>query len=546
MSDLTSTKRKLARPRSSIMLASAMFVGAAAIGFGSLYAMGVPFFGNGPVAVVAEEQEVMLPVVSTKGTTAEKVLTALIKDPSKGWVPRGSSIRQASNPLPYSCPASDTAASLSIGHAYMVGGSSVQVVATAHGAGLGAEALSLMSQRAYSCASGRTTLTHWAEQGVGTQAFSSIAGGTRTTALRRGDVILYVTGDRNAPTKALAQQLDNRLIELAETVCKNPESTAAHASRNLMSTAGYEPFRVTKKLSVKDPGLPVIDPDAEYEALDLREPLPDAPEAATPEQAPTWPVWPDMPEPVELPVVPTTPEPEAPTKGSIKALAEDVDGPGCGWDFTGSAIPVFDEEAADQENTAAINTKLTELSTLVDQWQEKVLKYWGDADAYAQAHQKYEKYSQSVSQVNGAWREIAIQWEAYRQSKATWDANVLAAEELRTKQAEALTKHTEQLAQCKADNDAYVPPVEPVEPVEPSETPDEPAPTPDEPDAEPTPTMDQETGNAPEPVFPVDCAAAFPSPDILTKVPVDPGPEPTEPADPRPANEPAPVKEPGA
>ncbi|MBC9705745.1 MAG: hypothetical protein H9W81_12410 [Enterococcus sp.] len=240
-----------------------------------------------------------------------------------------------------------------------------------------------------------------------------------------------------------------------------------------------------------------------------------------------YPVWPELPVSVEKPEVPQAPAAESPYKKDILIKAKDVNGPGCGWAFTGSVVPNFDEASAKTYNDQKATEAKSEINASAKQWQKDVLAYW---EAYAklkEAAPVWNTYVDEVNSVREAWAKIETDWANYREAKAIWDALTAERNDFLNRQKEAQKSYDDLIKKCEAQDKADKEKAE-----EEKKNKDNPKPSPT-----PTPTPSA-TSDGKEPAVetePVryDCPAE--RPEILDQAaPADPGPEPATPADPRP------------
>ena len=225
-----------------------------------------------------------------------------------------------------------------------------------------------------------------------------------------------------------------------------------------------------------------------------------------------------MPAPVPRPGTLTVPSAEAPHTTSIRIPADDVDGPGCGWAFTGMTSPAFDADVARATEKNAVETTKTTLTAGVKTWSTDVLTYWAAYEENAGKVAAYNTYAQQVTAANTAWEAIGRQWTTYRANYATWQKQVDARAKFLTEQEAAGQAFDEAIEACEAVDG----------------TGSDPAPT--------APPLPSATGTAtPQPTTPpkgkplsesdrkravADCIVSVERPDIIVQTPPTVGAEP--------------------
>lgn len=347
-----------------------------------------------------------------------------------------------------------------------------------------------------------------------------------TRVWRHGDVLAYTVVDRQHASRlgALTAELDAIFTGGLDGQCVAPQSTLEDANRSpFHAPDGYAGYLLPETVSIPEPDLPEAPDDPVVEVGEETVTLDYATFPFTPEQVdevqrpavPSYPVWPELPAELE---VPDAPEPPAvpPTETSVDVAHEDVDGPGCGWAFTGERVPPFDAEKAEKDRDEAVDRAETELEEGVERWQQAVAEYWEAWPTYLAQVAEYRTYAQEVAEVTEAWDVIAEQWRAFRQEHAQWQDEADAHAELVAEREALQAEWDEHVATCEAA-------AEEAQEVE-AATP-EPDPTAGE-----TPAPDEEPEDE---EADVDCEA-LERPAELDE-PLPPAPvEPDEPADPRP------------
>lgn len=243
-----------------------------------------------------------------------------------------------------------------------------------------------------------------APDGPGTEAFTVTASGVRATLLRRGDVVVEVLSVGAANPFAVYgndPSLDrhNRIVAAADAAlaaalegrCVDQVGNADDPGRNPFSGVEF-----TGLLEVRSVGLADIPSDASTTT---------APPSATPSTAHSVPPealalqdWVNVTRQgsafAEL-TQPPTPRPRwraapvepaaAPTQQTFQVRVPDPEGPGCGWAFTGAAVPAVDaptlSAAADSAHDQAVGELVAARSAAT-----------AAAEKFAAAELSYELY----------------------------------------------------------------------------------------------------------------------------------------------------------
>lgn len=398
----------------------------------------------------------------TAEAPALRVLTAALETPPAGWAPGSPVENGVSLPFPYTCPTASTAPSVALSRTFTAAGAKVQVVTAAYTAGLGAEAMALQVEGAYTCAGGDASVNVWAETGIATDYSAVTTRGGVTAAVaafRRGDVIVYLVGPGTAAVNRAAAEFDAHLGPALAEVCADTGSGYADAVRSPFSASGYKGLLVDRKVSIPARELPELTEDEEQErdegAPRVRPvPLDSEPlefEAAEPLPVPEYPVWPEMPEEADLPEAPEAPQAKPKTTGSVKVPTEDPAGPGCGWSFTGGKPLAFDVEAARQTADKAVDKARAKLESGADRWESDVLGFWAGWAGYKADVEAYREYAEEVDKVNRAWNKIAAAWDEYRAEFAVWEAAEENLQQFLEDRRAARIAHEKELARCEAD-----------------------------------------------------------------------------------------------
>lgn len=484
--------------------------------------------------------------VSPAAVTLKKALN----QPPKGWEGKGNILETPQTPYPFSCAADGINPVLSYAKNFKSNGSEVQVMLTAYTAGLAEAGVQDKLKRAVTCGGGTYSRYKISGYDDGYQINVSTSGqNTKTIMFRHGDVVAYVIGDAGSQTVSTSSKdMYEHLSQLMRDVCATPKYSGTELSRSLFSGEDFKGYYTTAQAKIPSVLIPDVPTDADYSAVAIGSPTTKLKSLDLPTQPTAYPVWPLLPKEVKKPKVPEVPDKEAPTEKDYEKLTKDSTGPGCGWSFTGSTSPVFDQPKADAQNKSAVDVTTKELQDEATQWQKDVLSYWEDYAKYQKQSPKWNKYTENVAKVKSAWAKIANDWDAYYTAKANWDQQVAIRDSFITAQKNAKSNYENQIQVCKAwdvkqkelaqkrkEEERKRKEEEERKKREEEQNPPTPTATADPSESvTPTATTPTPTTTAPPTEPAPNCPAVRPS--ILDQTPPTVGPEPSKPADPRPAD----------
>lgn len=331
-------------------------------------------------------------------------------------------------------------------------GSGITVTASAYSAGAGAEAMRAMREARAECRRGIDVAPR---DGAGVEALSTVAtvAGTpvRSVVLRRGDVLVSVTGVRMAVPDELVGDLDHRLDALlaAPGVCPNQQASAGDFARSLVAGNAYAGFEGTSAVPYPSTGgLPTtVVPSAPISL--------DAPVTATTPAEPYWPS--SAPAPLASPTAPVPPS-VYPTVTSIATPQADTVGPGCGWSFTGMHAPTFDDAAAQRTTSERAQAAVAAMQKAIDAYPDQALAYAAAWSAFEEQAASYAETNAQIAQVEATWAIIRQQQADYATALARYQADLKSYTDFSAEQAAALTAYQQALAEC-ASVSAVLPPV---------------------------------------------------------------------------------------
>lgn len=323
-------------------------------------------------------------------------------------------------------------------------GTGITVTASAYSAGAGAAAMKAMRTARPECSKG---ITVESLDGVGVEAlraYRSVGGvGVASIVLRRGDVLVSVTGARLDPPRALVDDLDHRLDQLlrAPGVCADQQADVAAFARSLViGQKGFRGLQVATPVPLPSASTPL--PDLAVPSATVALP---APVLATTPAEPYWP--PSAPEAVASPSVPVVPSPY-PTQTTVLQPKDDTVGPGCGWAFTGMTAPVFDDDAAARTTSERANAAVAGMQALVWAYPDKARAYADQWAAYTKAATEYAQTNQKIAEVEQAWAVIRQQQADYAAALQQYQAALADYTSFAERQQAAVTAYQQALVAC--------------------------------------------------------------------------------------------------
>ena len=498
--------------------------------------LGVPLVRHEPTP----EPKPAAPVINSAAyteTPAMKIITASLNAPPAGWQGTGEILASPQAPYPYSCPTNGVNPVISLSKGFIYNGRPVQLLMSVYGTGLGVQGLADRFNGAAACAGHDASYGMSALQGIGAEAYvantSKADTATKTIIWRYGDIAGYLIADPGNPDAyGLAKSFNDLLIKNLNGACLSPDISDSDLSRTPWSGKPFVGYSIEKRVEIPQLPLPAV-PDAEaadYKATPIPAPALTVKDVVLPTKPTDYPVWPNLPAPVDKPVSPDAPSATAPFQKPIQIPAKDVLGPGCGWAFTGTTPPVFDDVKAQAVADASVAKAKDELNASAKQWQTSVLDYWKNYSKFAKSVPAWNTYADQVQAVTDAWNVIAHNWDTYNANKRDYDRLVAARDDFLKRQADAKTQYDKDVAQCqKQDDDAKAKAAADQKAA--ADAKNNPQPT-----ANPNPssTASPSPSATPTPTPTIKCPVDKPA--IIDQTAPDLPAAPTPPADPRPAD----------
>lgn len=502
--------------------------------------LGIPFVYKAPVAEAKPEAPVVNSAVY-KETPAMKILTASLNAPPSGWQGTGEILTSPQAPYPYSCPTNGVNPVISLSKGFTYNGRPVQLMLSVYGTGLGVQGLADRFNGAAACAGRDASYGMSALKGIAAESYvantAKAETATKTIIWRYGDIAGYlITEPGNPDSYGLAKSFNDLLMQNLNGACISPDISDTDLGRTPWSGKPFVGYFAQKNVEIPKLPLPKVPTDAtpEYKPTPIPAPELTVKDVDLPTQPTDYPVWPLLPNPVTKPVSPEAPSATAPFQKDIEVPAKDVKGPGCGWAFTGTTPPIYDDSQEQVKTDAAVTQAKAELDTSAKQWQTSVLDYWKNYSQFSQAVPGWNSYVEQVEAVTDAWNIIAHNWDTYNANKRIYDALVEERNAFLKKQENAKTQYEKDVAQCKQQDADEAKAAEDKKVAD--EKAAEDAKNNPKPTASPSPsvTASPSPTATPTPKPTIECPVE--QPEILSQTAPEVPVAPTPPADPRPAN----------
>lgn len=498
-----------------------------------LSVLGIPFVHKEKVEAPAPVAPVVNSAAYTE-TPAMKIIKASLTAPPAGWEGTGEILNAPQAPYPYSCPTGGSNPVISLSKGFTINGRPVQLLLSVYGTGLGVQGLGDRFNAAAGCAGHDASYGLSKASGIGAESYianTSKAGtSTKTVIWRYGDIAGYlITDPSNPDSYALAKSFNDLLLQNLHGACLNPDLSDADLGRTPWSGKPFVGYFAQKTVEIPKLPLPTVPTTAPtYKATPIPAPSLTVKDVVLPTKPTDYPVWPLLPAQLTKPVSPVAPPATAPFQKDIQVPAKDVSGPGCGWAFTGTTPPIYDDSQQQSKTDAAVAKATGELTTSSKQWQTSVLDYWKNYSTFSQNVPAWNTYVDQVQAVTDAWNVIAHSWDTYNANKKDYDRLVESRNAFIKEQADAKTQYEKDLDQCKkqdADDKAKAD----ADKKAAEEAKNNPTASPS-----PSPTTSPTATPTPDPTPTIECPVT--KPDIIDQAAPDVPVAPTPPADPRPVS----------
>lgn len=251
--------------------------------------------------------------------------------------------------------------------------------------------------------------------------------------MNEGDAIVSVT----TTDTSKQQDIGNKVMEAMDSLMSKTDCLATDSSDDSSYRSFYYDAKSYTGLTQQEQ----ISSTKKTVSLSLPQNLKDAGSIDNLYTSPTIRSVPESPLPANmkasLPSSPTKPvveqgESAPPSIDTIDYQVKDINGPGCGWKWSGQSAPTFDQSAL----TAKYKQTKTSAIRSLDQ---RVLSYNSWASSYSLSTlwsmkfiDTWNQYTQSVNQITDSWNKLDAgrnafkpTWSSYIQSLYSWETGRL-------------------------------------------------------------------------------------------------------------------------
>ena len=393
-------------------------------------------------------------VVSPVASPAAQVVTSTFRQLNQQFKSTQPVDYNSTIPSPANC--SVAAPTLVSSKEYYSASSSINVTIAAFGAGLGAHVFHQIISNTISCnpALAQSVTFSPAKLGInGTLMVTQLSAGPQYDYIwQRGDVVVFARGQSQVGLLSLATSVDSVLNGQLTPLCASENESANAWLRNPIAAGRayrgyYEAETVSSGSAPEIPKSKDANPTVAIPAPNLDIAAVAVPSPSDYPQVPH--LKPSLPAAVAVPVYPTAPTPY-PTSMGYKVHQRDGSGPGCGWTFTGMAIPTWDEASAQASQAMAREKALARLKLLQANWGKSIQAYYDNYALYRRESKAYGKYEQVVSSVAATWVSEGAAWTSYDADYSAWQTYLSSRRSLIESQRQAWLIYRQEFRQCAA------------------------------------------------------------------------------------------------
>lgn len=424
-----------------------------AVGLGALFAFGLLPGDRNQAPVVQEE---VAAVVIGMDTPAAAALVNTMSTEVPDFNAPAPTATGAGTAMTFPCETkAPTNAALGMMRTFANGDNKVVVNGSVYLPGAGRWVMNDLIKQLQQCDSDRGDVRGGTEVAeLGAQAYTINLPSGALTLVRRGDVILQISGPR--------QQADQVTTVLSQALAENMSACVDQVGAD-----GDER---------RNPWLPNIPFQGKLEDVNITVPamgLPAAPAGVTPvpptieipavndvtlPKRPADPVWPAaLPAVVTKPTVPISPGVE-PTSTVVRVPVRDESGPGCGWAFTATASPEVDDASLASRRAALVASARENLLNRQQAWRPAMQSFYTQWASFQTSLTQYRQYEAEVAAVSAAWAAISKQRADYDRAMREYQAAVKKRDEFLTAQLAAQTAYDAELQACLVPPPAPTPP----------------------------------------------------------------------------------------
>ena len=233
----------------------------------------------------------------------------------------------------------------------------------------------------------------------------------------------------------IAEEAPQLQTDLVESDCLSMNVSVQDATRNPAFDT-YIPWTPEERVSIESSGPLITVADTPPVLLDF---------AVV--KKPDGVVGPDLPEPVSKPEPLDFPGVE-PISEMVEVPRADVNGPGCGWEFTGTVPPVFDESQIASERSEIIAKAKRGLEESVVRWKVEAAEFLDDLPGFTKKASVWNEYVLQASLVVSAWDRQAAALSVYREDLEAYNLAVKALEQFDKDREQAQKAYDRELQDC--------------------------------------------------------------------------------------------------
>lgn len=164
--------------------------------------------------------------------------------------------------------------------------------------------------------------------------------------------------------------------------------------------------------------------------------------------------FPELPTPLDRPLAPESVPDVENFAGQASYLIADLDGPGCGWEWSSQGQPVYNFEDLENRQQEAINNKQLELDGEAQDYVDSKLGWAFSVGLLASQINDWNIYVTDTNAVHERWEwlrseraKLSSPWNEYIRNYREWET-------FDARKADAVTKYEAAVAQCIADEEA--------------------------------------------------------------------------------------------
>lgn len=232
--------------------------------------------------------------------------------------------------------------------------------------------------------------------------------------LTYGDTIVSIIADDADKLGTLESTINERVVSnLMQTGCVALNETVDDAKRSFYYdrnsfTGLIEKETVTQDVNLLEPSIPTVlgtdtsDLNATLKAV-FTNPKDDAPtQPSDPLPSGITTTLPDTPAYPSIAALPSKPS----DSKDIYYQVADTDGPGCGWKWSGQAVPTFDTDTLNTNHSTLVKNAKAEIKKSAEEYNTSVIT-WSKQTATALSFEtSWDTYTEQVNTIYTAWKGL--------------------------------------------------------------------------------------------------------------------------------------------